>query len=293
MPNRTPLAAHLCLALSACIAAGDAAFADPIPVVNPGFEANFAAPNSFPVLVPTGWTLDDQFNIIDQVLDAVGVLNPTGGTFYPAGAPEGNNVALIYLSGDAGAGPVALRQALTGHTYQAGSRYTLTVEVGNIASGFGAPPFNSFFDLDGFPGYQVQFLAGNVVVAQDNNTLAASIPEGEFRTSTVVFDVTPGNAAIGATVTVRLVNLNTPGTADAPGIEVNFDHVRVEAAPIPVACAGDANGDTAVNFADITSVLGSFGASYAPGTGPGDADRNGVVNFADITVVLGNFGAGC
>ena len=41
--------------------------------------------------------------------------------------------------------------------------------------------FDVFFDLSGFPGYAVQLLAGGVVVAEDHNTLAGSIPEGEFR----------------------------------------------------------------------------------------------------------------
>jgi hypothetical protein len=268
------------------------AHAAPIPVVNPGFEANFAAPNSFPVLIPTGWNLYDPSGIIDQSLDAVGVLNPTGGTYFPAGAPEGSNVALIYLSGDVGGGVVGLRQNLTGATFQPGNRYTLTVEVGNIASGIGAPPFNFFFDLDGFPGYRVQFMAGNFVVAEDDNTLAASIPEGEFRTSTVVIDITPGHPAIGATIGIRLVNLNTPGTPEAPGIEVDFDNVRVDASPIPAVCIGDANGDRTVTFADITSVLANFGNTYTT-TGAGDASFNGIVNFTDITTVLANFGTTC
>jgi hypothetical protein len=48
-----------------------------------------------------------------------------------------------------------------------------------------------------------------------------------------------------------------------------------------------------VNFADVTAVLGNFGADYGTGTGPGDANGDGVVNFADITAVLGNFGSAC
>lgn len=54
-------------------------------------------------------------------------------------------------------------------------------------------------------------------------------------------------------------------------------------------CAGDANGDGAVNFADVTSVLANFG-----GAGPaGDANHDEAVNFADVTAVLANFGSGC
>jgi tartrate-resistant acid phosphatase type 5 len=59
-------------------------------------------------------------------------------------------------------------------------------------------------------------------------------------------------------------------------------------APIP-QCQGDANTDFAINFADITAVLASFGTA-----GPlGDANFNGAVDFTDVTTVLGNFGLPC
>lgn len=65
-------------------------------------------------------------------------------------------------------------------------------------------------------------------------------------------------------------------------------------APAPPPCVGDSNGDRAVNFSDITSVLANFGSVYPPpGTGPGDADVDGAVRFSDITTVLANFGATC
>jgi hypothetical protein len=80
--------------------------------------------------------------------------------------PDGSNAALIYLADDQGAGEVSLEQTL-GVGLQPNTRYRLTVEVGNIASGFGAPPFDQFFNLDGFPGYRVQLLAGNEVIAED------------------------------------------------------------------------------------------------------------------------------
>lgn len=60
----------------------------------------------------------------------------------------------------------------------------------------------------------------------------------------------------------------------------------------PPLCIGDANGDRAVNFTDITTVLSNFGASGTPGLS-GDADRSGLVNFADITTVLSTFGNQC
>lgn len=65
---------------------------------------------------------------------------------------------------------------------------------------------------------------------------------------------------------------------------------------VPPLCPGDADGNNAVNFADITSVLTNWLMTYPPGSGssgPGDANHDGTVNFADITAVLTNFGLPC
>lgn len=281
-----------CLSLAAVVWSAAHATAAPIAITNHGFEADFAADNTFRVLVPVGWTIFDPNGIVEQGNDAVGVLNPTASTFFPAGAPEGRNAALVFLAQDVGGGPAGLRQVLTS-TLQPSTRYSLTVEVGNIASGFGDPN-NFFYDLDGFPGYQLQLLAGGEVIVQDNNSLAASIPEGEFRTSTIMVDIGPSHLRLGQALEVRLINLNIPGTPTEPAIEVDFDDVRLDASPVPPAdCPGDADGDGEVNFADITNVLANFGETYPGSTGPGDADGNGSVEFADITEVLANFGQPC
>ncbi len=50
----------------------------------------------------------------------------------------------------------------------------------------------------------------------------------------------------------------------------------------------DANGDGAVNFADVTSVLANWLNSGAPGI-LGDADCNGSVEFGDVTAVLSDW----
>lgn len=57
----------------------------------------------------------------------------------------------------------------------------------------------------------------------------------------------------------------------------------------PPDCPGDANGDNAVDFADITAVLANwldFGAA-------GDVNNDWEVNFLDITIILANWGATC
>lgn len=203
-----------------------------IPINNAGFEANFAPPGCFAIFTPTNWTLYDPNGVIGGN-SAVGVIDPTGTTNFPAGAPEGLNVALIFLGEDMGTGPVGLTQILA-ETLQPHTTYTLSVEVGNIASGIGPPPCDvaGFFDLDGFPGYQVQLLAGGVVVAQDNDSLHGAIPEGEFRLSTVMLTTGTTHPQMGQPLEIRLINLNLIETPADPGIEVDFDDVRLNAAPV-------------------------------------------------------------
>jgi hypothetical protein len=56
-------------------------------------------------------------------------------------------------------------------------------------------------------------------------------------------------------------------------------------------CPGDANGDNAVNFADLNAVLSDFG--LIGGDFVGDVNNDGCVNFADLNEVLSTFGAEC
>lgn len=278
--------------LALCAAAASAA---PIPVTNFSFEANVIPVNTFAALIPQGWQLHDPNFIVDQGGDAVGVLRPTNISFFPGGTTEGDNAALIFLAQQIGGGEVGLAQTVAA-TLQVNTRYTLRVDVGNIASGFSVPPNPvQFFNLDGFPGYRVDLLAGGLLIATDNNTLAPTIPEGEWRESVVTFDALPGHPQIGTPLRIRLVNLNIPGTPQAPGIEVDFDNVRLDASPIPPpppACVGDLNGDNAVNTADLTVFLGRFGQS-GPAGAPGDFNADGNVDTADLVTFLGRFGSTC
>jgi hypothetical protein len=215
-----------------------AAQAQTIPILNASFEANAAPAGGFPVLVPDHWILYDPDGIVDQNHNAVGVLNPTGTTFFtnPNGVPDGSNAALIYLEQVAGTtaigSPVGLFQPLdAGLT--ANTRYTLTVRVGNIASGTGLGPFASFgfTDLSGFPGYRVELLAGGAVVASDDNSVA--IGEGQFGLVTVELLVGANHAQLGQGLGVRLINLNATGLAAERGREVDFDQVALLASPVP------------------------------------------------------------
>lgn len=75
-----------------------------------------------------------------------------------------------------------------------------------------------------------------------------------------------------------------PEAPDAPG------EVFVTAlVPGAASCLGDVNGDGITNGADLSVLIGSFGASVAPGT-MGDLNGDGIVNGADLSVLIGDFG---
>lgn len=208
-----------------------------IIVTNPGFEADVIGDGAFVVIPggPTGWSVYDPSGIINNGSNSVGVIMPEGTTNFPAGAPEGRNAALVFLGGGVN-GQAGLQQTL-GATLQPQTRYTLSVEIGNIASGFSMPGSTGgagiFYDLDGFPGYRIDLLAGGTVIAMDNNGLGTSIPEGEFRTSSFIFETGLIHAQLGQNLGIRLVNLDFAGTASEPNIEVDFDNVRLTAVAVP------------------------------------------------------------
>jgi hypothetical protein len=65
---------------------------------------------------------------------------------------------------------------------------------------------------------------------------------------------------------------------------------RLHATPPP--CAGDFNGDGAVNTADLVRFLGQFGQTVPVGTLQ-DMNGDGVVNTVDLVTFLGRFGQPC
>jgi hypothetical protein len=115
-------------------------------------------------------------------------------------------------------------------------------------------------------------------VASDTNSIAATIPEGEFRRATLIFDTGTTNAELGQALGVRLVNLKMPGTTNAPNIEVDFDEVRLSAGTVPVAAT------LAISLVGLQVnilVLGTAGATYR-------VEYSGVlpaVNWAPLTNV--------
>ncbi len=231
MTTRSSLLSPLLFPLWAAALAAPA-LAQPLPVVNPGFEAEATPPGAFLVGLPTGWSLYDPGGIVNQATDALGRIRPLPGTeYFPGGTPEGDQAALVFLAGprDHEAG---LQQQLAA-TLQPLTRYTLQVAIGNIASGTSLPGSADgggvFYDLAGFPGYRVELRAGGQLLAADTNGVAP--PEGEFRTTTLGFETGAAHPLLGQALAIRLVNL------DGPGIEVDFDDVRLLASPVPEPAA--------------------------------------------------------
>lgn len=225
--------AVLCLFAAGFITKANAA---PLTILNAGFELD-TLPNMDPIPdntfrvdpgTPAGWSAYDPNLILNGGSRSVGLINPTNSDFFPGGAPEGSLAAIVYLEGDYGAGEAGIQQTLA-DTLELKTRYTLQVEVGNIASGQGSPSSadggNNYYNLNGFPGYRIDLLAGGVVIGSDT---AADIGEGLWETREIVVDVGDAHPQEGGELGIRLVNLNVADTPD-PGIEVDFDDVRLEA----------------------------------------------------------------
>lgn len=233
---RTHFLAQITVATLALTILRTDAAADLIVVDNPGFEAQVHGPNTFTFGAPTAWSA---YNTNAVSGDSIGTLNPLGTTYFAPGQWGGSNVAIAFMqSGGTSGVEFGIRQTLN-EVLQSDTNYTLTVRVGNIASGtsdLGGGPV--FFDLDGFPGYRVELLAGNTLLAADLNTLASggnTIPEGEFRTSQLIFNSTGVDAPlIGQLLVVGLVNLNVPDPIDlGADREVDFDNITLSASAIP------------------------------------------------------------
>lgn len=209
------------LLLAACLAVPVAADATLLTVNNPSFESPVTAPGTFTGQIasgPTGWTV---YNTGATNSDRYfGVWNPAGTDSFLDPVPDGANIGVVFLNNTTGIAEAGLQQVLSA-TLQLSTYYTLTVEVGNFDPGAGGAPWN----FTGFPGYRVDLLAGGTLLASDNNTLLPA--EGRFLTSTVPFTTGASHANAGQPLTIRLVNLN------GPGVEVNFDRVRLDATPAP------------------------------------------------------------
>jgi hapalindole H/12-epi-hapalindole U/12-epi-fischerindole U synthase len=234
----------LCAVVLGSIATAQAA---PLTVVNSGFEdiGGEVVVNEFTFGPQPGWSLYDPDNVTDGgdgPTFYVGTLTPfqpdpvgAPGAYanIPNGAPEGQRVAIAFnFANSGGQGEYGVQQTLA-DTLAANMRYTLQVNVINIASATSSS--GQFFELSGFPGYRVELRAGNEVLAADLNGLGGVLADGEVGTSTVVFDSGANPLAQGEQLTIRLVNLNIVDAAHAGSdLEVDFDNVRLSAVAVPL-----------------------------------------------------------
>lgn len=216
------LRALSCLSTLFCVMSAPA---QSLVISNHSFEFPAIPAGSFStVAAPPGWVVYG--NGINFGNRTIGVLRPVTTTLYAEPVPLGQNVGVIFLMDNPAnqtffAGIEAgMRQTLA-DTLQTGRRYTLRVYVGNIANDVNAP-----FQFAGFPNYRIDLLAGTNVLASDLNTLLPG--EGRFLSSTVSVAVAASHPFAGQPLGIRLVNLNS-----SPGIEVNWDNVRLDSAPLP------------------------------------------------------------
>ena len=213
-----------------------------INVVNHSFEdiTGESPFNEFTFGALNGWDLYEssinQTSFGDGPDYYIGTLTPQPGVNITGGAPDGDRVGIAYNTAETGGGgEYGLQQTITTDQLQAFTQYTLQVEAINIASGTALS--GEFFNLAGFSGYRVALMAGGVEIAFDDNTLAGSIIDGGFATSTIVFETGAGHAQLGQDLGIRLVNLNiidtTDATTTAADLEVDFDNVRLSAQAVP------------------------------------------------------------
>jgi len=221
----TSLLLSLGLATLTAIGPGLRAQAVAVPVANPGFEQPPIAAGAFATLAPPpGWTGYGPLNFGART---IGVLHPATTTLYTVPPPEGNQVGVVFLMDNPqqqlvfANSEAGLQQNLA-TVLQANRRYVLSVAVGNIGNDVGAP-----FLFGGFPGYRVELQAGGVPLATDLGSVLP--PEAGFASVSLVVDVGPTHPQLGQPLRLRLGNRNA-----APGIEVNFDDVRLTVQPIAI-----------------------------------------------------------
>ena len=210
--------------------------ASTISLENSGFEipeqTNALIPGVgfFDFETPPGWDLYDPNSLIPD--DASLATSFTGGwkpseAFF-ATIPEGEQIGSIFLV-PPGAGEVGFAQN-SGAIIQPETTYTLSAAVLDVPGLPGAEGF------EGFPGYRLDLLAGDNVIATDNNSVV--INEGGFETATLSYTSSSNDLYLGEALSIRLINLNLDdgnGFNDGNGIEVNFDDVRLTATSVSVS----------------------------------------------------------
>jgi hapalindole H/12-epi-hapalindole U/12-epi-fischerindole U synthase len=226
MKNFKLLLSGLCLGFAALLFASASNNAFAIAVLNHSFEDDPTNSGPFFFGNPTGWSLIDDGGIIsgNNFTNVQGTLSLPGQPFYNGVAPDGNNIALLFVSGSnqVGTTEIGLGQVLSTNL-AANTQYTLSVEVGNIGSGTGT------FDLSGFPGYRIELLAGGNVLVDDLELTDSPIGEDVFQTRNLTFSTGANPLFLDQALEIRLFNLNISDNSNGAALEVNFDNIRLDA----------------------------------------------------------------
>lgn len=160
---------------------------------------------------PTGWGASGG--------SSTGHWNPTAADFVHEAAHGGVGWT-TGLGITNNSNPGMLAQTIAGHTIQANTRYTLTLDVGRWLGGnSGGQPW----------GFEIGLLGGlldgtGVIFAQLNEAAAGGeFTPGMFRTVSMVFETGASDAFIGKQLSILLSGRN-PGAA--------FDNVTLDASPL-------------------------------------------------------------
>ena len=146
--------------------------------------------------------------------------NPTA-AMITGEAPEGQCVGGVEADTRADPGPVTggLRQVLSTELAP-DTAYTLTVKVGN-------PNFMDYpAKTNKWPGYRVQLLAAETVLAEDANTVA--VPRNTWITSSVNYTSGP-TVTPGQSLEIRLVNMALVTGGSGTDLYVLYDDVHLTA----------------------------------------------------------------
>ena len=149
MSTKTSLALVI---LGFALSAGHSASAMPTAIENHSFEADTNTVPEFFFGARAGWSLIDAGGIVANDdpgiigIDTHGTLTVTGGNYFGGVAPEGNNVAILFIGEEVSSTEIGIGQVL-GTGLASNTAYQLEDVVGNIDSG--KPSAFGFFDLAG------------------------------------------------------------------------------------------------------------------------------------------------
>ena len=185
--------------------AGPAAQAASVTILEPSFEGAAVTYVDWGFFsygpLPSPWVVDGDFGA---------QTNTDTNDFYTVGPPQGD--IFVYANGEG-----YISQTLTTVLFP-DTVYTLTVGVGYRKDMPGA----------GFPGYGIELWAGGSMLASDydvghDGTGAATPAADEWKDAVVTYTSLP-SVEPGQYLEIRLIGY---------GIQTNYDHVRLDASPIP------------------------------------------------------------